>query len=67
MIEWHTHQEPETWASLLAAAGFRDPSVRWSSFNRFYALGKALTANRAAAFFLQDPLRAFQHTLPRRR
>jgi 2-polyprenyl-3-methyl-5-hydroxy-6-metoxy-1,4-benzoquinol methylase len=57
LIEWHTHQEPETWASLLADAGFRYPSIRWSSFNRLYALGKALTANRTAAFFLQSHFR----------
>jgi len=57
MIEWHTHQEPQTWASLLADAGFRDPAIRWSSFNRLYALGKALTANRAVAFFLQSHFR----------
>lgn len=57
MIEWHTHQAPETWRALLRDAGFRDGSIRWSSFNRLYALGRVLTANRAAAFLLQSHFR----------
>jgi SAM-dependent methyltransferase len=29
MIEWEKHQEPETWAGLLRAAGFEIEALRW--------------------------------------
>jgi SAM-dependent methyltransferase len=56
-IEWHKHQDPGLWASLLSDAGFTDPRVRWSSFNRFGAAGWALLANRAAAFIFTGHFR----------
>jgi SAM-dependent methyltransferase len=53
-IEWHKHQRPEVWASLLEAAGFRNPTLRWSSFNSLRWAGRALLANRVAGYFLHS-------------
>lgn len=49
-IEWHKHQDPEIWAALLERAGFREPIVGWSSYNRLGRFGWALLANRVGAF-----------------
>jgi SAM-dependent methyltransferase len=49
-IEWHKHQDPALWAALLAEAGFREPIIGWSSYNRLGRFGWALLANRVGAF-----------------
>jgi SAM-dependent methyltransferase len=51
-IEWHKHQEPELWIRLLQDAGFRQPRVRWYSFNSLRGLGRVVLGNRAAAYCL---------------
>jgi SAM-dependent methyltransferase len=51
-IAWHKHQAPDVWASLLQEAGFRQPKIRWSSFNALYSVGRLLLGNRVAAYFL---------------
>ena len=51
-IEWQKHQSPALWAGLLLDCGFRNPRVRWTSFNRFGKTGRVLLGNRIAAFFL---------------
>jgi len=56
-IEWHKHQAPRTWANLLLEAGFTNPRVRWSSFNRLGKAGIFLTGNRVAAYFLSSHFR----------
>ncbi len=53
-IEWDKHQPPEVWAALLAEAGFRNPRIRWTSFNPLRDVGRVLLANRLAAYFLQS-------------
>lgn len=53
-IEWSKHQSPETWTSLLKEAGFTDPKIVWSSFNRLGRPGRFLLGNRFIAFFLQS-------------
>ncbi len=53
-IEWNKHQQPGVWARLLEEAGFRDPRVRWSSFNRLGRCGARITGNPLAAFFLSS-------------
>jgi len=53
-IEWEKHQPPEVWAALLAKAGFRNPRIRWTSLNPLRDFGRALLANRVAAYFLQS-------------
>lgn len=53
-IEWHKHQSPETWASLLKEIGFTDPKIKWSSFNRLGNLGRMFLGNRFVSFFLQS-------------
>jgi hypothetical protein len=54
MIEWHKHQAPEVWASLVKQAGFYIPKIRWSSFNMLYSIGKFLTANRFSEYLLHS-------------
>lgn len=51
-IEWEKHQPPEVWARELAAVGFAQPHVGWTSYNRLGALGWRLLANRWAAYVL---------------
>ena len=51
-IEWHKHQAPEVWAILLGEAGFRNPKIRWSSFNRLRNWGRVLFGNRLMAYFM---------------
>jgi cyclopropane fatty-acyl-phospholipid synthase-like methyltransferase len=41
-IEWHKHQNPRTWISVLDQAGFRTMDLRWSPLQPF----TKLTANR---------------------
>jgi SAM-dependent methyltransferase len=36
-IEWHKHQEPETWCELLTAAGLSPVAIRWR--HPFFRLG----------------------------
>jgi len=57
MIEWEKHQPPEVWAGLLAEAGFTDPRIRWSSFNRLREPGRILLGNRVAAYCLTSHFR----------
>lgn len=53
-IEWHKHQRPEAWVSLLKEAGFIDPKIKWSSFNRLGNIGRFFLGNRFMSFFLQS-------------
>jgi SAM-dependent methyltransferase len=63
-IEWEKHQAPEEWARLLGEAGFVNPRIRWSSFNRLGSAGEWLLGNRFAAYFLKSH---FCLTLEKRR
>jgi SAM-dependent methyltransferase len=49
-IEWHKHQPPEAWASLLDEVGFGNPRIRWNSLNTLRRPGRALLGNRFAAY-----------------
>ena len=51
-IEWHKHQRPETWISLLSAAGYSDPETEWLTFNSLRNVGKFLLGNKYASYFL---------------
>lgn len=51
-IEWHKHQAPEVWASLLGEARFVNPKIRWLSFNTLRNWGRVLTGNKLVAYFL---------------
>jgi SAM-dependent methyltransferase len=44
-IEWHKHQQPGTWISLLKKAGFRDPELVWLTPNRLREPGRLLMGN----------------------
>jgi SAM-dependent methyltransferase len=50
-IEWHKHQTPEVWGSLLQEAGFHNIRVRWTPVNRLYSPGRVLTGNRLVSYF----------------
>jgi SAM-dependent methyltransferase len=49
-IEWHKHQPPQLWVELLESVGFRDPHVRWKSFNSLRRPGRLMLGNRVAAY-----------------
>jgi 2-polyprenyl-3-methyl-5-hydroxy-6-metoxy-1,4-benzoquinol methylase len=54
MIEWHKHQEPETWAAVLAEAGLvPEAQTWWHPFYRVRAL-QPLIGNRTAARWLSS-------------
>lgn len=44
-IEWHKHQQPGTWISLLEEAGFRNAKVKWLSPNRLRKPGRLVMGN----------------------
>jgi SAM-dependent methyltransferase len=44
-IEWHKHQQPKTWISLLKETGFKNPTVHWLTPNRLGNTGKLLMDN----------------------
>lgn len=51
-IEWHKHQTPELWAQLLGETGFKEPRIRWATFNTLRSPGRLLLGNRLAAYCL---------------
>jgi SAM-dependent methyltransferase len=56
-IEWEKHQPPQLWAELLADAGFRDPEIKWLSFNTLRRPGSLLLGNRFASYLLMSTFR----------
>jgi hypothetical protein len=50
-IEWNKHQEPEVWAALAQAAGFKALSIRWHQFYPLRHFGP-LFSNRHSARLL---------------
>lgn len=44
-IEWHKHQRPGTWISLLKKAGFKNPTLKWLSPNRLGRPGRLVMGN----------------------
>jgi len=51
-IEWHKHQSPELWASLLEQVGFTRPKIRWNSPNTLRRTGRILLGNRFGGYCL---------------
>ncbi len=51
-ITWDLHQSPSTWAKLLNRAGYVQPRIRWTTFNRLGSLMRILLSNRIAAYML---------------
>lgn len=49
-IEWHKHQSPEYWSSLLYGFGFVNPRVRWASPSIFGRIGRLFLGNRVASY-----------------
>lgn len=56
-IEWHKHQAPETWVSVLTEAGFVNPRIKWTSFNTLRTFGRILTGNKWVQYFLTSHFR----------
>ena len=53
-IGWHKHQSPQYWAKMLCEAGFKNPKLKWTSFDQFRTPGRFLLGNRVASFFLHS-------------
>jgi SAM-dependent methyltransferase len=51
-IEWHKHQHPQLWATLLRESGFRDPRIRWMALNSLRTPGRVILGNRVGSYFL---------------
>jgi 2-polyprenyl-3-methyl-5-hydroxy-6-metoxy-1,4-benzoquinol methylase len=56
-IEWEKHQAPQTWASVLAEAGFCNPRISWEPLYRMGGAVQALLSNKVAAWFLKSCFR----------
>jgi SAM-dependent methyltransferase len=50
MIEWEKHQSPHLWAELLCEVGFREPRIRWITWNTLRRPGQLLLGNRVGAY-----------------
>jgi SAM-dependent methyltransferase len=53
-IEWHKHQQPGTWISLLKKAGFCSPEIEWLSFNRLGRPGRFLLGNSFVSYLTKS-------------
>jgi 2-polyprenyl-3-methyl-5-hydroxy-6-metoxy-1,4-benzoquinol methylase len=49
-IEWHKHQQPELWDSLMRAHGFTLRTLRWTSPKSLGRLGRTFLGNRLVSF-----------------
>lgn len=56
-IEWHKHQPPEVWLSLMRPAGLVEQSTVWIVPARFGDIGQVLLGNRLGAYFLSSYFR----------
>lgn len=59
-IEWHKHQQPKTWISLLKEAGFNNPTTHWLTPNRLGHTGKLLMDNYFMSYMTRS---AFKVTM----
>ncbi len=55
-IEWHKHQSPEMWLSLLGPVGFSKTSLSWYRFFPLRHFG-VLLANRFVQYFILSHFR----------
>ncbi len=53
-IEWHKHQAPEIWVTLLSQVGFVNPKVKWTAFNTLRSPGRVLLGNKLLSYFLRS-------------
>jgi len=63
-IEWQKHQTPETWASVLAEAGFCKPRISWEPLYRLGPAVQAMLSNKVAAWFLKSCFRLEMERCP---
>ncbi len=50
-IEWHKHQNPETWSALFGECGWKTVSTAWTTPNSWGRPGRLL-GNRIMSYFL---------------
>lgn len=62
-IEWHKHQQPEIWASILAEIGFGLDFIQWLSFNSLRVAGQLIQSNRLGAYFTHSAFVLRMHRL----
>lgn len=65
-IEWHKHQQPETWAALLAETGFYQPKISWTSPSQLHTLGRVFLGNKVASYFLHSHFRLVMDLEPKK-
>ena len=53
-IEWHKHQSPSLWSKALQESGFRNPVIRWTSFNALGNFGRIFFGNKVGSFFTKS-------------
>ena len=53
-IEWHLHQQPETWQSLLGEVGLEHVKTTWTSRKEFGSIGGFLFSNKLCAYLLNS-------------
>ena len=51
-IEWHKHQTPKVWITLLNQVGFKWISTQWTSPNFLRGLGRIIFGNRIMSYFM---------------
>lgn len=49
-ITWKLHQSPKHWARLLGLAGFANPRIRWTVFNRLTPIQRVFLGNGLVAW-----------------
>lgn len=55
-IEWHKHQKPELWISLLLKCGFKNPKVTWLT-PRQLSKFNWLISNKVVSYFIVSHFR----------
>lgn len=60
-IEWHKHQKPASWVSLLKEAGFRNPKVKWLTPRGLRTPGRYLMGNFFMSYLLRSAFKVTMH------
>jgi SAM-dependent methyltransferase len=63
-IEWHKHQEPDTWTRVFERAGFERHDLRWSPISPLYFLGDHTSSHALQYFAASHFVLRFRPKLP---
>lgn len=63
-IEWHKHQKPRTWISLLKKAGFRNPTLHWLTPNKLRRPGRLVMGNYLMSYLTRSTFKVTMQKLP---